>query len=101
MVKLLNSEDVDEFLKEMKETYYGKYMYAADNTTFEYAYHHVMSKMHIRDYRENPFSLASVTTYLYLKDEEVKKLITIAECIRYKYSPEKIINTLNTIGGAG
>jgi hypothetical protein len=31
MVKLLNSEDVDEFLKEMKETYYGKYMYAADN----------------------------------------------------------------------
>jgi len=99
--KLVNSDDISSFYSVLNETYYGRFFNIVDQETFEYAYRKVMTDMHRSEYKKNPYSLMAIINYLYLKDEEVKKLITIAECIRYKYSPDKIISTLETIGGAG
>lgn len=97
--KLANSEDISDFYRILNETYYGKFFTIVDQETFEYAYRNIMMGMHRKEYKKNPYSLAAIITYLYQKDDEVKKLITIAECIRYHYSPEKIIKTLEKIGG--
>lgn len=99
--KLINSEDMNEFQAALKSNYYGKFFNFSTQDSFEYSYRKIMIDMHKRVYKNNPYSISSIITYLYLKDEEVKKLTTIAECIRYKYPPDKIISTLNKIGGAG
>ncbi len=99
MVMLVNSDDVDEFINVLKTTYYGKQYSVLKEETFEIAENRIMTKLHKRDYRNNPFSLAAITNYLYLKDIEIKKLTTIAECIRYKYPPEKTLGTIRRLGG--
>ena len=48
------------------------------------------------DLRRSPYSIAAVNTYLFLKEEELKKLTTALECIRYKLTPGE---TLAYVGG--
>nr|WP_330424443.1 V-type ATPase subunit [Dorea sp. AM58-8] len=53
--------------------------------------------MYLSDRRRNPYSLATVNTYLFLKEEEINRLTTALECIRYGLTPRE---TLGYIGGA-
>ena len=48
------------------------------------------------DSRRDAYSIAAVNTYLILKEEEIKKLTTGMECVRYQLSPGE---TLAYVGG--
>jgi V/A-type H+-transporting ATPase subunit C len=55
-----------------------------------------MDRLYRAERRQNPYSIAAINTYLFLKEEEVRKLTTAIECIRYGLSSGE---TLAYIGG--
>ena len=45
-------------------------------------------------YRNHPYSLASIQQYLFLKEEEIYKITTALECIRYGLSQRETLQYL-------
>ena len=54
------------------------------------------TRLYLADRRSNPYSIATVNTYLFLKEEELDKLTTVLECVRYGLPARE---TLTYIGG--
>lgn len=99
LTKLVDSENIEAFSYELATSYYGKYFTMETMTPFEIMYNNLMNQMHIKDLKDNAYSIAVINTFFYLKVEEIRRIITVAECIRYRYTPEKILSTLQLIGG--
>lgn len=96
---LVESPDAEAFKTLLQKTVYAKYAVYADSAesqTAEQIYMKCMYHLLTRDRRKNPYSIASINTYLFLKEEELKKLTTAIECIRYSLTPEE---TLSYVGG--
>lgn len=96
MDNLIKSADMDEFMNNLNNTVYGSHFIKIeeDKMSLEKAYGHILDKMYNKFYHDDPYSLAAVNAYLYNKELEIKKLITIAECIRYKYTPDAILKEI-------
>lgn len=92
---LINSETPNDFREILERTFYGKFV-DPESTRLDYEHieKSILSKLLIRDYNKNPYSVAAVNTFLFMKEQEVYNLTTIIECIRYKYSPTEILNNL-------
>ena len=59
-------------------------------------YAECLEHLYAVDRRRNPYSVAVIGTYLFLKEEEIKKLTTAMECVRYSLTPGE---TLAYVGG--
>lgn len=93
---LIESESLDEFMNLLRKTYYGRRLTAEHTWTIEKMYTDCLSHLYATDRREHPYSIASINSYLFQKEEELKKLTTALECIRYGLSAGE---TLKYIGG--
>lgn len=96
---LVGAPDEEAFKNLLRKTVYAKYADLADlnkSDTAEQIYKKCMYHLLTRDRRKNPYSIASINTYLFLKEEELKKLTTAIECIRYSLTPDE---TLSYVGG--
>ena len=74
----------------------GKYNYMQTDKTLEQMYRDCLRKLYLTDKRNDPYSIAIVNTYLFLKEEEIYKLTTALECIRYGLTKGE---TLGYLGG--
>lgn len=90
---LINSQDRDDFINILKKTFYGEQFENDDR--FEELSNELLEKLVLNFYRKDPYSVFSMYNYFYEKEREINNLITITECIRYKYSPEKIRKKIN------
>lgn len=80
---LVEAPTMEEFEQKLAETYYAS-RYELDSTkTIERHYKDILKSLYVSDRRRNPYSIASINTYLFLKEEEIYKLTTAIECIRY------------------
>ena len=93
---LIESESLDEFMELLRKTYYGRRQPLDDAFTIERMYTDCLSRLYSTDRREHPYSIASINSYLFQKEEELRKLTTALECIRYGLSAGE---TLKYIGG--
>ncbi len=93
---LVEAPTIGEFDKLVRETYYGKRYSSHNFVSLEHMYRQCLSDCYEKDCRDFPYSLAPITLYLYEKEEEIRKITTALECIRYEIDP---IETLNYIGG--
>ena len=94
--KLVEAASLEEFLKIAEETRYaGKYQFD-DGRTLERLYKDTLKHLYLSDRKRNPYSIAAINTYLFLKEEEIDKLTTALECIRYGLSKSE---TLAYLGG--
>ena len=64
--------------------------------TIEQMYEDCLYHLYTADRRQNPYSIASINMYLFLKEEELRKLTTAMECIRYGLNSGE---TLGYVGG--
>ena len=64
--------------------------------SIETIYKDCLYRLYLADRRSNPYSIATVNTYLFLKEEELDKLTTVLECVRYGLPARE---TLTYIGG--
>ena len=93
---LVEAPTVEEFEHKLAETYYAKRYKLTDERTLERKYRDVLRQLYLADSRHNPYSVSTVNTYLFLKEEEIYKLTTALECIRYGLSKGE---TLGYLGG--
>lgn len=93
---LVESPSLDEFEVQIQKTYYGKRYQFSGELTIEQTYTECLHKLYVLDKRRNPYSIAAINTYLFLKEEELRKLTTAIECIRYNLTPGE---TLAYVGG--
>ena len=88
---------MEQFTALLANTYYGKnFNFNQEQVSIEKMYRECLHKLYVSDRRKDPYSLATVNTYLFLKEEEIDKLITALECIRYGLTQRE---TLEYLGG--
>ena len=80
---LVETPSLEEFLRQEENTWYARKYDFGDGRTMEQTYKDCLRHLYLADRRQNPYSVASIYTYLYLKEEEIDKLTTALECIRY------------------
>ena len=93
---LVEAPSVEEFTNLMIRTAYGRKYDFEQNKTLEQMYKECLYRLYISDRRSDPYSIASITTYLFLKEEEIYKLTTALECVRYGLTSRE---TLAYLGG--
>lgn len=90
---LVEAQDVNEFMTALDKTKIGAYLRESSYglNDLEKADKQLMHKLNNKIFSLNPYSIACVNTYMSEKDEEIKRLIKIAESIRYGYKSDIII----------
>lgn len=94
--EIVEAPGLDEFQAAVARTNYARHYNFQQNLTIEQMYTECLHYLFSLDRRRNPYSIAAVNSYLFLKEEELKKLTTALECIRYSLTPGE---TLAYVGG--
>ncbi len=94
--ELVESPSIEEFYTTLRKTSYSKHYDFEQNLTIEQMYKNCLNHLYTIDRRYNPYSIATINSYLFLKEEELRKLTTAIECIRYNLTPGE---TLAHVGG--
>lgn len=94
--QMVEAVNMEEFRALLNQTYYGQ-KYGAEiehngNVFYiERIYHALVYYMHKREFARQPFSVAAVSSYLYMKHLETERLVTAIEGIRYGLPPQMIL----------
>ena len=94
--EMVEAPGLEEFQAVVGRTSYSRHYNFRQDLTIEQMYADCLHHLYTIDRRRNPYSIAAVNTYLFLKEEEIKKLTTAMECIRYSLTPGE---TLAYVGG--
>lgn len=94
--EIVEAPGMDEFEANLQKTSYARHYDFGQQLTIEQMYSECLQHLYKTDRRQNPYSIAAINTYLFMKEEELKKLTTAMECIRYSLSPGE---TLAYVGG--
>lgn len=92
LTKLVETSTVDEFMSALSSTYYGRSLKEVGETSMEAVYRTTMNKLHKQNVRNYPASIAPLYSYLFRKEQDLDKLTTALECIRYNLEPKEILN---------
>ena len=87
---MIRAQSIEEFEKNVGNTAYFKGKDAFLPLQDEISYHQVMLRMYRRICKKYPASLAPVFYYLYQKEQEIQKLTSILEGIRYQVAKQDI-----------
>ena len=79
---------IKEFNARVLGGYYGKRYRMEDVDSIEQMYRECLRRLYLTERRRDPYSIASLTAYLFYKEEEIQRLITIMERVRYGLPPE-------------
>ena len=66
---LVETPSLEEFLRQAENTWYARKYDFGDGRTMEQTYKDCLRHLYLADRRQNPYSVASIYTYLYLKEE--------------------------------
>ncbi|MEE3419883.1 MAG: V-type ATPase subunit [Lachnospiraceae bacterium] len=89
--RLVEAESDNDFGTALKETYYGRIYPALAPDNLQYMYTKICRDVIKEGADKDPYSIASLYQYLYLKEHEVYRLTTALECVRYGLKPEESI----------
>ena len=94
ITKMAEAATLEEFYSVLRTTYYGRKsnLETADMPDLEQLTQEMLDKIYRSTSRQNPYSIATLNSYLYFKEEEIQKIITLIESIRYSVSPDEIIS---------
>lgn len=94
LARMVEAQRIEEFLEIVNNTVYFKGKDAFLNLQDEVSYHRVMQKMYRKLCQKYPASLAPVFAYLYHKEQEIQRLTTALEGIRYQVPEQDIRNLI-------
>ncbi len=94
--KMAEAESMDGFFAALHETRYENEPEIAQVSQPHPEAVADLVNQHIYQYtsRKDPYSIAILNSYLYFKEQEIRKIITIIESIRYKVDPQSIIDSV-------
>lgn len=91
---MVESENEKTFFDVFNTTYYHKKAKMVGTESMEKMYSIINDALHIKTFKAKPYSIASIDSFLHLKHNEIAKLITLTECVRYSYSHDEIVKLL-------
>ena len=94
--EIVETTAADDMITAFQKTSYAQHYDFSSGFTIEKMYSDCLHHLYKLDRRQHPYSIATINTYLFLKEEELRKLTTAIECIRYGLSPGE---TLAYVGG--
>ncbi len=85
IVEMAEAETMEQFFAALKATYYGGLSLAELEETpdLDGFYEQVLNRIHRLTSRRNPYSIAALNSFLYFKEQDVRKIITVIEGVRY------------------
>lgn len=84
---MAEAENEKKLSEAIKSTWYGKKQKDLSEMDLERLYRQFLWQLYEGEQRKNPYSMTSVTSYLYDKEQEIDQLTTILECVRYGLAP--------------
>lgn len=92
LAKLVESSSLDDFFNLLKNTYYGSMITIdlSEPPDLEKLSEQVLNHVYRQTSRKAPYSIAILNSYLYFKEIEIKKIVTIIEGIRYGLTADAI-----------
>ena len=94
---LVEAPTVEEFIKQVGLTKYGKKITFDEGRMLERQCRDILKAAYLSDRRHNPYSVATINAYLFLKEGEIRKIISALECIRYGLSSRDISGYLGGV----
>lgn len=89
---LVEAEDLNAFELLIGRTYYARRYQNFSADTLESMYASVMKGILSGESRRNPYSVATIYSYLYHKEHEVNRLTIALECVRYRIAPDEAMS---------
>ncbi|MFR4439260.1 MAG: V0D/AC39 family V-type ATPase subunit [Hungatella sp.] len=85
IMKMAEAGNLDEFYQALHGTFYGSLELTDLNEKpdLEELYEKVLNRIHRLTSKRQPYSIATLNSYLYFKELEIRKIITVIEGIRY------------------
>lgn len=92
IIKMAEAGSLEEFFAALRDTFYGSLELTDLNEkpNLEALYEEVLDRIHRITSQRKPYSIAILNSYLYFKESELHKIITVIESIRYGISPDII-----------
>lgn len=94
--EIVETATADDMIVALQKTTYAQHYDFSSGLTIEQMSSDCLQYLYRLDRRKNPYSIATINSYLFLKEEELRKLTTAIECIRYGLPPGE---TLAYVGG--
>ena len=90
---MASAGSLDEFFGILSTTYYGGLGLADLNAqpNPEKLTEQVLNRIHLLTMRRDPYSIATVNSYLYFKEQEICRIIHIIESVRYGLDSHQIL----------
>lgn len=88
--RMAEAESIEDMLSCVGATKYGKYFQDMGSIDLERVGTNIQEAVHKALMGHNPYSAACLEVYLYKKEQEVHRIITAMECVRYGLPAEKI-----------
>lgn len=89
--ELVEAPSAEEFGRRFEDTFYGRKYQLNGDTSIESIANQCLEKILRAAYRNHPYSLASIYYYLFQKEEEIYKITTALECVRYGLSERETL----------
>ena len=92
---LVEAPSVGEFFRILNQTFYGRNYQFNEEYNVEKVVDQCLKHIFVTAFRNHPYSLASLQGYLFLKEEEINKITTALECIRYGLSERETLKYIS------
>ena len=91
---IVEAPNVEEMKKQIENTYYGTHVHMKEGQSIEKGIKDILRDLYISDRQKDPYSDATMHAFLFLKEQEIDKLTTALECIRYGLTRQEILTYL-------
>lgn len=94
--KMADAASPEEFLTALRSTFYGSLSPKDLGTVpnLDRLYENVLNRAHRITRQKDPYSIASLNSYLYFKELEIQKIITVIEGVRYGMGADTICSLI-------
>lgn len=89
--EMVEAPTPEDFLNAIHKTSYAKHGGFLEHHTVEQMYRQCLKQLYTADAKKNPYSIATINSYLFKKEEELERLTTAIECVRYGLSPAETL----------
>lgn len=91
LTRLINCDSVEEYNTLCQNTYYFKKYHLKNISELDFLYNKIINNLCAKEAHKDPYSIATLYSYIVSKDYERKNLTRALECIRYSYEPAEIM----------
>lgn len=92
---MVEAPTMEEFNGIIKKTYYGRHYEEYDMETLDQSYNKIRNDVQRKNAKRDPYSVATVISYLFEKEHEIDQITIALECVRYGLPQNQILEYMN------